>query len=208
MSSKPSSDLIKAALRLHYAAPQYVTLEEVRNATGRLKKRAGKTPRYADMLAMAMWPSLGLEIIGFEIKTSRADWLREIADDKKAVAVSQFCDRWYLVTHDASIVKRGELPVGWGIIEVKGSSVMEVVKAPKLDAAPITREFLASLLRNASSNNLSQVSVAAQVEMAASATVVSQRLRRRRKSAVKAATGRVAHRGVADKNLAAMMMTG
>lgn len=208
MSRKPSSELIKAALRLHYTAPLYVTLEEVRNATGRLKKRAGKTPRYADMLAMALWPSLGLEILGFEIKTSRADWLREISDEKKAVAVSQFCDRWYLVTHDASIVREGELPAGWGILEVTGSQVKEVVKAPKLDATPVTREFLASLLRNASSNNPSQVSVAAQVEMASSAAKPPVRLVRRRKSALKAATSRVARRSAADTSLHQLMMQG
>ena len=89
---------IKAALRLKYAAPQYATLEEVRNATGRAKRRqSGKAsgPRYADMIAMALWPSLGLEIIGFEVKTTRADWLKEISDEKKAVAVQQYCDRWY-----------------------------------------------------------------------------------------------------------------
>lgn len=89
---------IKAALRLKYAAPHYATLEEVRNATGKVKRtrsaKGGKSsgPRYADMIAVGLWPSIGLEIIGFEVKTTRADWLNEISDEKKAVAVQQWGD--------------------------------------------------------------------------------------------------------------------
>lgn len=162
---KPNSSHVKAALRMHYAAPEYAILEEVRNATGRLKKRQGKQPRYCDMLAMSLWPSLGLEIMGFEIKVTRADWLNEIKDSKKAVAVGQFCDRWYLVVPDAKIVKEGELPAGWGMIVADGFSVREVVAAPKRDALPITREFLASLMRNATTANPDHTEVALQIKM-------------------------------------------
>ena len=35
---KVNASFIKAALRLKYAAPQYATLEEVRNATGKVKR--------------------------------------------------------------------------------------------------------------------------------------------------------------------------
>ena len=162
---KPNSSHVKAALRMHYAAPEYAILEEVRNATGRLKKRQGKQPRYCDMLAMSLWPSLGLEIIGFEIKVTRADWLNEIKDSKKAVAVGQFCDRWYLVVPDAKIVKEGELPAGWGMIVANGTSVREVVAAPKRDPVPITREFLASLMRNATTANPDHTEVALQIKL-------------------------------------------
>ncbi len=152
---------IKAALRIKYAAPQYAILEEVRNATGRVRSRRGKgadaRPRYADMIAMALWPSLGLEIIGFEVKTTRADWLKEISDEKKAVAVQQFCDRWMLVVphkNHEKTVRSGELPETWGMLTVDDQGmVREVVAAPKLEAQPITRAFLASLMRNACTSN-------------------------------------------------------
>ena len=153
---------IKAALRLKYAAPQYATLEEVRNATGRTKRRQSGGPRYADMIAMALWPSLGLEIIGFEVKTTRADWLKEISDEKKAVAVQQYCDRWYLVVPHKNYEKtvrslaggERELPATWGMLTVDDDGkVREIVAAPKLDAQPITRAFLASLMRNACASN-------------------------------------------------------
>ncbi len=153
---------IKSALRQKYAAPQYATLEEVRNATGRVKRRRTKDghsggPRYADMVAMALWPSLGLEIIGFEVKTTRTDWLKEISDEKKAVAVQQYCDRWMLVVphkNHEKTVRNGELPATWGMLTVdEDGTVREIVAAPKLDAQPITRAFLASLMRNACTSN-------------------------------------------------------
>jgi hypothetical protein len=156
-----NSSFIKSALRLKYAAPQYATLEEVRNATGRTKRRSAGGPRYADMIAMSLWPSMGLEITGFEIKVSRADWLKEISDEKKAVAVQQFCDRWCLVVphknHEKmvrGIADEGELPVTWGMLTVDEAGIVrEIVAAPKLDAKPITRAFLASLMRNACTSN-------------------------------------------------------
>lgn len=169
---------IKAALRMHYAAPQYAIVEEVRNATGKLRKRrsdADGGPRYADMLAMGLWPSLGLELIGFEVKTTRADWLKEISDRKKAVAVQQYCDRWYLVIphkNHEKIVRStqenadpfSELPEHWGMLTVDESGkVREIVPAPKLKAEPVTRAFLASLMRNACTSNPDYLEVQSQI---------------------------------------------
>ena len=150
---KPTSSSIKAILRLKYTAPRFAILEEVRNTTGRPKKRQEQQARYADMIAMSLWPSDGLEMIGFEIKVSRADWLAELKDTKKAVAVQKFCDRWYLVTPNDHIVQEGELPPNWGWLVISNLEVYEKVKAPVLTSEPITREFLAALLRNATTTN-------------------------------------------------------
>lgn len=161
---KPTASSIKAALRLKYAAPQYAILEEVRNATGMLKKRFGKKPRYADMIAMGLWPkTTNLEIIGFEVKVSRADWKAEISDEKKAVAVQQFCDRWYLVTHSTSIVHDGELPPNWGWLVVTDTKVTEMITAPLLPAKTPSKAFLASLMRNATTSNPDYVAVQSKI---------------------------------------------
>lgn len=160
---------IKAALRMRYSAPQYATIEEVRNATGRSGKykKIAEGSRYADMLAVGLWPSMGLEIIGFEVKVTRADWLKEISDDKKAVAVKQYCDRWFLVVphknHD-KMIRDGELPATWGMLTVDETGcVREIVPAPKLDAQPVTRSFLASMMRNACTSNPDYIEVQAQI---------------------------------------------
>lgn len=212
--TKLTASHVKAALRMKYAAPQYAVLEEVRNSTGMLKKRHGKQPRYADMIAMGLWPSIGLEIMGFEVKVSRTDWLAEISDDKKAVAVSQYCDRWYLVTPDESIVKEGELPPGWGWMVIDktddGFDVREVVRAPALDAAPITREFLASLLRNATTSNQDYIEVQSKIMQEVAAR---QPLARLTRSAIKtnrraSDTIKRAAKRQSDRGLANLMMQG
>lgn len=153
-SVKPTASYLKALLRIQYAAPQYAIVEEVRNTTGRIKRVKGTTgPRYADMLAMGLWPSNGLEILGFEVKVSRADWLKELSDTKKAVPVKQYCDRWYLVTSSEKIVKEGELPSDWGMMILHENKIKIVVEAPKLNAAHLDRGFVASMMRNATLSN-------------------------------------------------------
>jgi hypothetical protein len=44
----------------------------------------------ADAIARHLWPSQGLELIGFELKVSRSDWLREIKDPYKCESKKAF----------------------------------------------------------------------------------------------------------------------
>lgn len=138
---------IMAALRERYAAPEYAFLDQVRSQTG----YGPATIRTADGLAMSLYPSRGLELIGCEVKASRSDWLREKKDPAKAEEILRFCDRWYLVVGDESIVQDDELPPPWGLL-VPGprGGLRQKVEAPKLSAEPMTRAMLAGLLRNVS----------------------------------------------------------
>lgn len=135
---------LRAALRARYAPPEWALLEEVRNATGFQRQT-----RTADAIAMSLWPSRGLELHGFELKVSRSDWMREKEEPAKAEELCRFCDRWWLVVSDEAIVQPGELPPTWGLLVPKGQKLVARVEAPKLEAQPVTRLFLASLLRNA-----------------------------------------------------------
>lgn len=127
-------------LKKRYAPPGWAFVEEVSNATG-----ANPTARRCDGLAMALWPSLGLELHGFEVKTSRGDWLRELRDDEKAAAFFGYFDRWWLVVSDAKIVKKEELPATWGLLVLRGKQLVSVVPAPKLEALPMSRSFFAAI---------------------------------------------------------------
>lgn len=130
-------------LRLRYPSQAYALFREVQSAT------AYQGRQRADAVAMGLWPSRGLDVIGFEFKMSRADWLRELKDPDKAEEIFQFCDRWYLVAGEPGVVKAGELPSTWGLLVVHGGKLVEEVEAPKLDAKPMAREFVASVLRRA-----------------------------------------------------------
>jgi len=68
----------------------------------------------ADYLAMDCWGNTGPEhqrhpLLGFEVKISRSDYLREIRDLSKSEPFRRVCTEWYIVVSDPAIV-RGDLP--------------------------------------------------------------------------------------------------
>lgn len=110
-------------------------------------ERAGFSPRRIDALAMSLWPSRGLELHGFEIKISRADWLRELRQAEKADGFWKRCDRFFLVAPSGVVAEDGELPPTWGLLQPAGGGLSYRKPAPKLEAAPLDRAFLAGLCR-------------------------------------------------------------
>lgn len=150
---------INAALRGRYCSPEWAIMFEVGNATGARQRR------WADAVAMNLYPSRGLEIHGFEVKISRSDWTRELKNPDKSAPVQEYCDRWWIVA-PPGVVKEGELPPTWGLIEAKNGKLMQVVAAPKLDAKPVSKSFVAAMLRRASELDEGEVraAVAAEVE--------------------------------------------
>lgn len=135
---------VHAAIAKRFCGPQYATLFEVRNAAGFNGSSS------ADAVSMSLWPSRGLEILGFEVKTSRADWLRELKDPSKSAPVQRYCHRWVIAVDDASIVRDGELPPTWGLFALDGSGkLVQKVEPPLLTPEPLTPHFVACLLRRA-----------------------------------------------------------
>lgn len=134
-----TTEQVRQLLRRRFASPEWALLEEVAPATG------GGTG-YADAVAMNLWRSRGHVVYGFEIKVSRSDWQRELKKPAKAESVFQYCDGWYVVALPG-VVRDGELPAAWGILEVHGGKLVEKVKPPKLAPTPLDRPFVASLVR-------------------------------------------------------------
>lgn len=139
-----STDAMYAALRDRFCGPEWACFFEVANGTGSHGRR------YADAVAMNLYPSRGLEINGVEVKVSRSDWLRELKNPNKAEDVYQYCDRWWLAVSDANIVALGELPATWGLMVLSGKSLRVVTQAPKLEPAQLSRTFFAALARRSS----------------------------------------------------------
>jgi hypothetical protein len=102
-------------------------------------------------VAVNLWPSRGLEVLGFEIKASRRDWVKELKQPSKSAAIQKYCDRWWVVAGGANIVQAGELPPTWGLLVVHGGrSKQRLVctqEAPKLESQPLDKAFLLSMLR-------------------------------------------------------------
>ncbi len=141
---------IRALLRKRYTHPEWALCFEVANATG-----AGAR-RYADAVAMNLFPSRGLSLHGFEIKTSKSDFRSEIDNPEKSVPVQQYCDYWWIVA-PAHAVDESLLPETWGWLRVDGTKLVQVKAAPYLEAKPVTREFMAALVRRANEVDASEV---------------------------------------------------
>lgn len=135
--------------------PRYASAEHVKNQAG------FDAPRCADFIAVDLWPGSGCALHGHEVKVSRSDWLHELKQPEKAEAFKRYMDYWWLVVPDASIVKPGELPDGWGLISLirdkwpgrglpnlDGHKLRIKIQAPRLTPEPLPREMLATLMRS------------------------------------------------------------
>ena len=131
---------------------RYVVAEHVRIRTGfsGMSYSGGtiswSTMRTIDFVAQDTWETSGLHLHGHEVKTSRADWLRELADPGKAAAGSAVCDRWWIVVPDRKIIHSGELPDAWGLMALSGGTLRVFKQAAKLDRSE-DRAFQVALLR-------------------------------------------------------------
>ena len=142
-----SNSLIEL-LKVRYPANRYALLEEVHNAAGFNMKRR------ADAIAVALWPSDGLRVTGFEVKVSRSDLLNELAKPEKAEEFRKYCDYWYLVTDDGVIPDMSIIPETWGVmIASANAKILKTVRAAKLNESPVPldRSFIAAMLKRAQS---------------------------------------------------------
>ena len=134
------------------ALQRYVCAEHVRASCGFAGWSAVEGPRTmrtADFIAQDTWEAQGLRLHGHEVKVSRSDWLTELADPSKAEAIKRYCDHWWLVVPDRSIV-RDDLPDEWGLLAFDRYGKLRIVRrAPMLTPDPHPPTFRASLLRAA-----------------------------------------------------------
>lgn len=126
---------------------EFAYLEHVRNGA------AFNANRTFDAIAIALWPSRGLTIDGFEVKVSRSDWQRELAQPEKAEDACKLVDRFSIVA-PKGVVYASEVPPTWGLLEVTGKRLVAVKGAPWLGDGngprhkTISREFLVGILRS------------------------------------------------------------
>jgi hypothetical protein len=121
-----------------FAEPEFLFLRHVSNGPGANEKR------FADGLAINKWSTRGLSIIGFEVKCSRSDWMRELRAPAKAEGLGAYCDFWWLVTATPEIAKPSELPAGWGLYVLNNKGELrQQVKAEKMrHAKAVDRRFM------------------------------------------------------------------
>jgi hypothetical protein len=141
-----TADDIESRLAKKFAAPAYAFMPQLHQETG-----AGATSgRRADAVAMSLWPSRGLHLIGFEIKVDRSDLLKELKTPAKADAIQRYCHQWWLVT-PPDLVGATELmvlPATWGVMEAHGADQLKATRqAPTVQPEPLNIDIIAAMFR-------------------------------------------------------------
>lgn len=133
-------------LKYVFTQDKYVYIREVRSARG-----FGPSA-IADAIAVCLYPSRGHYPMGIEIKVSRSDWLSELKNVGKSDEIWQNCATWEVAAPEG-IVKKEELPSGWGLIVVAEDGAKRVVKPKhKEDAIPLPG-FVMSLVATMHKDN-------------------------------------------------------
>jgi hypothetical protein len=131
-----------------YEAPAWALFFEVGNGTGSALRR------YADAVAVSLFPSRGIDLHGFEVKTHRSDWLNELKKPEKADAMARYMDYWWVVAPSLEVVKKDELPRQWGLQVLRGEDLVVVKQAARLEPLGLDRKILAALCRRAHEQSL------------------------------------------------------
>jgi hypothetical protein len=142
MSTLSEKDLLER-LAARHQPPAWAFLRHVADGTGVNKLRT------ADAMAMSLWPSRGLELHGFEVKSYRSDWLRELKAPAKADELASRCHRWWIVAPGTDVVRLEEVPRTWGLLVADGQGLKVAIDAPGREPLPLEYGFLAALLRRA-----------------------------------------------------------
>lgn len=158
-NGKVTAGDVMAALAKRYKAPEFALLSQVGNGTGY------GVNRWADAMAMSLWPSRGLDLHGFEVKVYRSDWQRELRKPEKADEIAPFCDFWW-VAAAPGVVKLDEMPMPWGLLELDGRGLVTVKQAERRTPQPIDRSLLAAILRRASEDTIPKSAIASRIEAA------------------------------------------
>lgn len=112
LSDKEATAKAKLSLRRRYGGGAWTLVFEFTGPNG----------RRADAFAVSRTKSNNFQIVAFEIKASRSDWLSEKKDPKKQEHFVGVADEFYVVAARKGIVNDSELPDGWGLLELKPNS--------------------------------------------------------------------------------------
>ena len=104
----------------------------------------------ADFVAVSTWPSKGYRAIGFEIKVSRGDFLRELKQPEKRQHLESVCAECWFVA-PAGLLRAEEIPEGWGLLEVLNGAEEEKLRAKvqprQREPKPWSMSFMAAIVR-------------------------------------------------------------
>lgn len=146
-------------LRVRFAWPEFALLEEVGfGGDGSFSSRYSR----ADAIAIGQWHSAGYGLQGFEIKSSRSDWMKEIRTIGKADAAYRYCSRFWLVAPEG-VATVDEIPGTWGWLIPRGATLRVKRQAPVLKPDPLPPGMIAHLVGVAIRRNSNEATMAKRI---------------------------------------------
>lgn len=129
--------------RLRRVAVDGILVFELATGTGFMHGE----PNRIDAFHMADVPSKGFLRTAYEIKKSRADFLREIRAPLKRRAALRVSNQFFFAT-TRGVAKSEEVPLECGLLEMDDNGhMLTVVNAPHRDGNPASWAFFASFAR-------------------------------------------------------------
>lgn len=129
-----TSGTVLQALKQRHPFPDWIFAVEVRMSTGQGESYYMKGhhatiggDQRIDAFAMHTWPSKKFVRIAYEVKVSRQDFLNELKHPDKRLAAELFANFTYFAA-PAGLIKLGELPDGWGLVEINGDMTTTKIK--------------------------------------------------------------------------------
>jgi len=116
---------------------------ELRSGTG-----YANTVSYVDAFAFNLWPSKKHWRVAYEIKASRADFLRELAKPQKRAWALEISNEFWYVCYPG-VAKPEEIPQGCGLLvaDEKLTKLRKTVQAQQRDARMFTLTEIGALAR-------------------------------------------------------------
>lgn len=113
--------------------------------------------RRVDYLAVNLWwGTRGFQVVGHEIKVTRADWVQEMDLFGKGAETARYCTAWYVVA-PKGVVRKGELPKGWGLLDVVGKGTLRTNVSAAMTEATFDQEFAWRVIHRAVKQGLRQI---------------------------------------------------
>lgn len=109
---------------------EWATFTELGNGTG------SNYGRSIDVAAFNLWPSKHFYRVAYEVKRSRGDFLRELAQPDKRHWVEQIFHETWFVFGDKTIAAVDEIPDGWGLMVASGETRLRRLRVARVREAP------------------------------------------------------------------------
>lgn len=108
------------------------------------------TRRIADYIAIDKYMS-HQALHGHEIKVARSDWLAELQQPEKSDDWRRWCNYWWIVAAPG-VVKKDELPEGWGLMEPAPSGLRIKRRARRHENTMVPLDVVAGIAYAAQKN--------------------------------------------------------